>query len=99
MNGSATLDENISSNGGYKLAYRAYVKWSESNGEEKSLPGLQVISEADALPKFRIKKHHREMNGYVPAAPNSQADVLDIVSAISLLQGRKRGDERDVTQR
>lgn len=38
-----TLDDNLADNIGVKHAYSAYLKWSQKNGGERRLPGLDYI--------------------------------------------------------
>uniref|UniRef100_A0A8C5HI79 Membrane metallo-endopeptidase-like 1 n=1 Tax=Gouania willdenowi TaxID=441366 RepID=A0A8C5HI79_GOUWI len=42
VSGITTLGENIADNGGIRQAFRAYLKWVETRGEEEHLPGLDM---------------------------------------------------------
>ena len=45
LNGINTQCEKIADNGGIKDAYRAYSKWTEEQGPELELPGLDYTQE------------------------------------------------------
>ncbi|XP_076861735.1 membrane metallo-endopeptidase-like 1 [Brachyhypopomus gauderio] len=42
VSGVTTLGENIADNGGVRQAYKAYMKWMETEGMEPRLPGLDM---------------------------------------------------------
>lgn len=45
LNGISTQGENIADNGGILFSYRAYQKWTEKNGVEKPLQGLNFTAD------------------------------------------------------